>query len=240
MVKLLRISTILTALEESFEFVMQIETNLNIDKFHISEKIKTYFETVFTLEEKSICYIKRETLERANKLLDISNITKILFAGYHVNDVCMSFDNILTCLFESLKNPNDLETKSNIAYYAKIIKNPGPVIILNDILQKYKLKKSHVMEIFNDLVGFGIGSIETSQTNINRKQNTLFVKSSELLILQNENAKKMLTSFGVSIDEYLESLQLNQKNLDIPKKTKSFLLFKSFELLIRNSIIIFF
>jgi len=143
-----------------------------------------------------------------------------LFAGYLVDDVSLSFDQILTSLFESFSSKIEFDSKLNLTFYAKILKTPGPVIILNDVIQKYKLKKSQVLEIFNDLVGFGLGSIEKSQTNLNRKQNTLLVKSNEQSIQLNENAMKMLTNFGVSFDDYIESLQLTQKQSETVKKNK--------------------
>lgn len=177
---------------------------MKINKFELSENLKLHFEKVF--QHKNCCYIKKETVERANKLLDISNITQILFAGYLVDDVNKSFDQILTSLFESLSKKGGSE-KTNI--YAKIIKTPGPVIVLNDVIQRFKLKKAYVLELFNDLVKFGVGSIEKSETNLNGKPNTLFVKANELLIKENPNICRIILSFGLTMDEYFECLDEN-------------------------------
>jgi hypothetical protein len=190
---------ILHALEESYSFIQSLDSKLQIDKFELTTKLKDFCD-FFNKNRYRTILLQKETIERANLLLNISNKTKLVFAGYVIEDLSPSFDEILNKIFADYETVIS-DRVSNNTIHTKILKTPGKTVQLTSISKKYRTKRDHIIKAMNDLSNHGLGSIQEKQ--VGRKKQTFFFKNCEL----DEKLTKSLNLFDLSLEEYVKSLQ---------------------------------
>jgi hypothetical protein len=232
-VKLLRIAVILHSLEESYKIIRDLDAELDIDKFELTEKLMKFCDS-FKQDQFRISLIEKETIQRANLLLDISNKTKLLFAGYEIEDLDMSFDDILSKLYQKISSTNvnrdDNDQGILCSIYPKILKWPGKKVSLKDFSKKFRLVRETILKATEKLNEHGLGQVKEVQTATSRKKNTFFFKTVDLKYEQ----KKTLLLFGVSLEDYIKSLQLSSNDQESDASPSKKLMITLICLLIKN------
>lgn len=172
--QLLRLTCILQALHEAFDFIHIYSGNKDVISEDFVEKVKSW------IKEHDTFVITTINVIRAKSLLDYFNKSKLILSGFVCNDWSESIDIILS----DLVNPTIMTEDENLAFeetlksriYQKLLISDQKTFNLNTLNQSFKGRGSNkvfIHDIFRNLENLNFGERE-DKTNARGPPSTFF------------------------------------------------------------------
>ena len=124
----MRLSAILQALHDSFDFI----TKISKEKFELNDNFSKELETYLHTNPHKIIF--SENVERGYKLLEYFNKNKLTLAGYEIDDLSKDIKEIFFTLIEKTNTQGPKKPYISVCKY--VLSDESKILKLNDINQK--------------------------------------------------------------------------------------------------------